>query len=117
MAPGAQTSDDDAGLKSAFAEQMGHPGACALADAGAIHVDFVACGKAPDFLVKVVGFEADGAFDSRGVRIVVAVGARIDYQYLPASSPASLCASSVTEARGTAMKRRSLRQSQMRYPR
>lgn len=59
FAPGAQASGDDKDFEALLLEQVRHPGARGLACSSTVEINLPLLGDLLDFLLEVIGFEAD----------------------------------------------------------
>jgi hypothetical protein len=83
FAPGGQAAYQDERVESFFSQQVRHPGAGPFARSSAIQVYVLVFGQPFQLLLKIVGLDADGTLDARGIGIVVAVAADIDDENAP----------------------------------
>src|SRR5450631_3409235 len=60
---------------------MRHPGASRFARSSTVEINVLVFGEPLDLFVEIVGFDADGAGDTFGSDVVVAVAAHIDNQH------------------------------------
>src|ERR1700678_1504846 len=73
FAPGCQSADDHERVESFFPQQVRHTGAGGLACSSTVKINVFVFGKVLDLFIKIVGFDADGAFDPGRPSVVVAV--------------------------------------------
>jgi hypothetical protein len=83
LAPCCQAAHDDKRVESLLAEQMRHTGAGGFALSSTVEVNVFVLWEGLDFVGKVIGLDANGALDSRGAGIVVAMAAHVDQQDFP----------------------------------
>ena len=77
LAPGSESADDHERAKSFFPQQMRHPGAGCFAHSSTVEVKVFVLREVLDFLLQVIGLDADGANDSLGSRVVITVAANV----------------------------------------
>jgi len=77
LAPGSESADDHERVKSFFPQQMRHPGAGCFAHSSTVKIKILVLGEVLDFLLQVIGFDANGANDALGSRVVIAVAANV----------------------------------------
>src|SRR5580693_9293836 len=81
LAPGSESADNHERVESFFPQQMRHPGAGRFARSSTVKVNVLVFGKVLDLFLKIVGFDADRAFNSSSPGVVVAVAAHVDDQH------------------------------------
>lgn len=79
FAPSGEAAYDHKRIESLLPQQVRHPGARGFPCSSAIDINIFVPRQRLDFLPEAVWFETDGALDSRGSRIVVAMAANIDH--------------------------------------
>jgi len=77
LTPGSEAADQNKGAESLLSQHVRHPGARCFAHSSAVEVDVLFFGQSRDFFFEVVRFNADGALDTHGLWVVVAVTAYV----------------------------------------
>ncbi len=82
LAPGSQSADDHERVETFFAQYVRHPGAGRFARSSAVEVNIFIFGEGLDFLLKVVGLDANRILNAGGAGIIIAVAADVDDQHV-----------------------------------
>ena len=77
FAPGGEAADDDEGVESIDAEQVGDAGAGGFAAAGAVEIHVFVSGEMFYFVAEIVGLDANRAGNTHGAGAVVSVAAHV----------------------------------------